>query len=509
MTLTSKVILTVDIGTTSTKAMTVDEQGGIGASCSIPYPLHVPKPGYAEQDPDEMAAAVAQAVRKVMKEAGLRAADLHGISFSSAMHSLIAIDGGGNRLTACITWADQRSIRQADALKASSLGLAIYRRTGTPIHPMSPLCKLMWMKEQDKEVFGQAEMFVGIKEYILYSWFGRYVMDYSIAGATGLFNIETLNWDEGALAAAGVKPSQLPELVPTTAVLSGMRDSARQLLGLDADVPVVIGSSDGVLANLGVGIVSSEAAAVTIGTSGAVRTTLSRPLTHPAGDLFCYCLTEQHWVIGGAVNNGGIALQWIRELLYDHVREEMSDRDVLTAMNEWAASVAPGSEGLLCLPLFTGERAPYYNANARGAFVGLTLSHKQRHMVRAVMEGVMYQIASVVRSMEQLSGDIEELWASGGFANSLLWRQMMADITGVATRVPDDIESSGLGAAKLALYALGVTGSIDPGWKKGGGSLYNVNEQHHGVYERILPIYRRTYEALKASFDEISEFQKS
>jgi gluconokinase len=505
-----KVVIAVDIGTTSTKAIIVAENGAIKASASAKYPLHVPKPGYAEQDPDEIAEAVIKAVRRARVEAELMDSEIHCISFSSAMHSLIALDSFGKPLTQCITWADQRSVELANQLKASEAGLQIYSKTGTPIHPMSPLCKLMWMRVYDRAVFQQAVKFVGIKEYIMYQWFGQYAVDYSIASATGLFNLEALNWDEQALALAGVSKDQLSVPVPTTTVYKGIKSGVLEQLDLQEDIPVVIGASDGVLANLGLGILDNKVAAVTIGTSGAVRTTVNKPLTHPNGDLFCYCLTEDYWVTGGAVNNGGVALQWIQELLnHEEGRSaERSDQDILVLMNDWAEAAPPGSEGLICVPLFTGERAPYYNANARGVFFGLTLSHKQQHMVRSVMEGVMFQIESVLRSVEEVSGELSELWSSGGFANSLLWRQMLADITGVYTQVPNDIESSGLGAAKLGLYALGVSDTINPLWNDEQASSYTVNPDYHRIYQTLLPIYRKVYANLVESFDEISQFQK-
>ncbi|MFD2670314.1 gluconokinase [Marinicrinis sediminis] len=505
------VVLAVDIGTTSTKALIVSREGEVHATHSVKYPLHVPRPGYAEQDPAQIAEAALEAIRNVMRTADVQEEQILCVSFSSAMHSLIAMDASGNPLTSCITWADQRAVHQVNELKANGLGLEIYRRTGTPVHPMSPLYKIKWMREHDDEVFRQTRKFIGIKEYVCYQWFDQYVIDYSLASATGLFNLEQLTWDSEALSVAGIEEGQLSQPVPTTQVLRGMKASVKEQLGLTRDIPVVVGASDGVLANLGLGILDQQVAAVTIGTSGAVRTTLKKPQTHPQGDLFCYCLTEDYWVTGGAVNNGGVALQWVQDLLQDEQTsgQAQSSQEKLERLNEWAAETAPGADGLLCIPLFTGERAPDYNANARGVFFGLTLSHKQRHMVRAVMEGVLFQLERVIRSVEQVGGSLTELRASGGFANSLVWRQMMADISGVETLIPDEIESSGLGAAQLGLFAMGVTSSLDAGWSRQAGSRYTVNADHHEIYTQLLPIYLGVYERLGDSFEQITAFQKS
>ena len=214
------------------------------------------------------------------------------------MHALIAVDENGAPLTRSIIWADNRSTKQAEDLLQHMNGHDIYRRTGTPIHPMSPLSKLLWMKEEEPKLYASAYKFISIKEYVIYQLFSRYVVDYSIASATGLFNLETLNWDVDVLEMLNISSEQLSTPVPTTYILSGMKREIAQKMGIREDTPVVIGASDGVLANVGVGAISPGSAAITIGTSGAVRTISSSVNTDEKGRTFCYALTDEHWVIG-------------------------------------------------------------------------------------------------------------------------------------------------------------------------------------------------------------------
>lgn len=257
---------------------------------------------------------------------------------------------------------------------------------------MSSLSKIFWMKHEEPEIFKQTSMFADIKTYIFYQLYEQFVIDYSMASATGMFNLEQLTWDDEALKLLGINHSQLPNPVPTTHILKGMKKRYATLMGIDENTPVVVGASDGVLSNLGVNSYQLGEVAVTIGTSGAIRTVIDKPRIDDKGRIFCYILDEEHYVIGGPVNNGGVILRWLKdEILASEVetakRLGVDPYDVLTQI---ASRVKPGAEGLIFHPYLAGERAPFWNADARGSFFGLTLSHKKEHMIRAALEGVLY-----------------------------------------------------------------------------------------------------------------------
>lgn len=498
----------VDIGTTSTKAIVFSSSGAIQGMGNRGYGILVPQPSWAEQDPKAIFAAMICAIRDAVDAADV--SNLAAIGFSTAMHTLIAIDAQNQPITNSIIWADQRSISQTEKLKQNEIGNAIYRRTGTPIHPMSPLLKLMWMRESQPDTFRQAAKFVSLKEYIFYQLFERYVVDYSIASATGLFNLQQLDWDEQALVIAGITKEQLSELVPTTYILQGIKVEYAQAMGIAPDTPTVIGANDGVLANLGVGAISSNYAAITVGTSGAVRTVSQQPITDPQQRTFCYYLSDNLWVIGGSINSGGIIFRWLRDEFCTAEVEQAKQLgiDAYDVMIQEAVKVPAGAAGLLCLPFLAGERSPYWNAKARGVFFGVGLHHTRAHFIRAVLEGILFAIHSVNVAVQDLTNTTKEIRVSGGFARSEVWLQMMSEGFGQEVVTPEVYEASGFGAALLAMYAVGAIAHLSDV-----NQLIRINKRYQpqiesGIYQDLFSLYQRVYNNLVEEFDFITNYQR-
>ena len=503
--------LGVDIGTTSTKAVLFNKKGIVVECETVLYPLHTPNQLIAEQDPEEIFRAVLTSVRETLRKSAIPSQSLALVSFSAAMHSLIAIGKNGELLTQSITWADTRSAQHAKKIKEEIDGHEIYLRTGTPIHAMSPLAKLVWLKSDEPAIFEGAEKFIGIKEYVFHKLFGEYVIDHSLASATGLFNLRNLDWDEGALSVAGITAEKLSRPVPTTHLQTGLSAEYATFMGIRQDVPFVIGASDGVLSNLGVNAIEPGVIAVTIGTSGAIRTVSPVPKTDSKGRTFCYVLTEDHWVVGGPVNNGGIVLHWLRDEFATSETETakrlgIDPYDVLTNI---ASNVNTGADGLLFLPYLTGERAPLWDANARGSFFGLSIHHKKQHMIRAVLEGIVFNLYTVLLAVEELTGETVRIQASGGFARSEMWRQLMADVFDKPVIIPESFESSCLGAIVLGMYA---TGEIEDfsivSEMIGETHTHSPDPEASAIYRELLPIYIRLSRLLKDEYESISDFQR-
>ncbi|MCC5895417.1 MAG: gluconokinase [Alkalibacterium sp.] len=499
----------VDIGTTSCKAVLFSEKGKNLHQATVEYPLHTPEPKAAEQDPYEIYEAVILAVQSVMNTSKIERSSLQVISFSAAMHSLIAVDEKGEPLTQTITWADQRSEPYAKMLKDTN-GQSIYEKTGTPIHPMSPLCKLIWLREEKPAIFNKASRFIGIKEFVFYRLFGEYVVDYSIASATGLFNMRQLNWDKEALETAGISESRLSKIVPTTEIYTHMKTEVADKMSINTDTPVVIGANDGCLANLGVNAIDKGVVAVTIGTSGAIRTVTDKPVSDPKGRIFCYALTENHWVIGGPVNNGGMILRWLRnELCLEETKEaESRGIDSYDVMTEKMSSIRAGSNGLIFHPYLAGERAPSWNANAKGSFYGLALHHKKEHMMRAVLEGINMNLYMVLLALEEVIGIPEKVHATGGFANSTVWRQMLANIFNQEVHVPESVESACLGAVVLGRYAIGDIDNLsDVKFMVETTEINHPEPEEVAIYEELMPIYIRLSRLFEEEYEAITNFQ--
>ena len=371
-------IAALDIGTSSTRALLFDDARFTGVSHQIEVALISEAPGAAELDCADVMTAVVQCVRASAGAcpAGRR---IEAVALSSAMHSLVAVDQAGAPLMRAMTWADNRAAPQAAALKASAAGATIYRATGVPLHPMAPLAKLCWLADERPEVFRAAARFVSIKDTVVHRLFGVWLTDHSIASASGLFNLRERAWDAGALTAAGIDAGRLPALAPSTQVLSGLDPSGADAMGLLPATPFVLGASDGCLANLGGALGPGDAgglrrAVLTIGTSGAFRMTVNEPRTDAAMRTFCYALAGDEWVIGGATNGGGLPLRWLRDN-FPQLHAGLSGANAYSALAALAMQSTPGARGLLFHPYLAGERAPLWNADARGSFIGLNFRH--------------------------------------------------------------------------------------------------------------------------------------
>lgn len=462
------------------KAVAFHKNGTVIAEEEVTYPLETPFPNWAEQNPLLIEKAAIKAVDGLI-DSGIDSKQIVAIGLSSAMHSLICMDKDGAPLSPSITWADGRA--SAQAKKVKELGYPLYEKTGTLIHPMSPLIKLIWMKETNYEPYLKAYKFVSIKEFLLYRWFGSEQVDYSIASATGLFDLQTLTWNKDALELAGITEEKLFTPVPPTTVMKGLHRDIAAAMGIRGDLPFVIGASDGPLANLGIGAIDKGEVAITIGTSGAIRQIVSEARTDKAEQTFCYRFTDDLSVIGGPTNNGGIVLKWLKETLafsgsYD-------------AMTELAKKVKPGAEGLLFSPYLNGERAPMWNAKMKGNLFGLTLRHSQEHIIRAGLEGVIFSIYHVGQALERLAGKPSKLLASGGFARSPLWLQILADVFNQEVHVPTSHQSSAWGAAWMALYAIEEVDELRAIKKHIPMQGYYIpNPEHHQIYMESFAQYK-------------------
>ncbi|WP_334333286.1 gluconokinase [Companilactobacillus sp. HBUAS59544] len=501
----------VDIGTTSTKSVLYDMKGKVIAYANSGYQLYQDIPDMAEEDPDDIFDAVIEVLGQVIRKGKVQKGELKGVSFSSAMHSLILMDEDDQPLTRAITWADNRAAKYSEELKENGVGAQIYAKTGTPIHPMAPLSKILWIKNEKPELFKQTKKFIDLKSYVFFRLFGSYKMEYSIASATGMFNIFKLKWDKQALDLLGITEEQLPELVEPTDYITGLNPKYGEILGISSDIPFVFGASDGVLSNLGVDAIDPGVVAVTIGTSGAVRVVVDKPVVDPNGNLFCYALTKDKWVVGGPVNNGGIVFRWVKDQLFapEKITAEQMQVSTYDILTQIAEKIPAGSDGLLFHPYLGGERAPIWDAYARGSFFGLTRKHTRAHMVRAALEGIVYNLYIVMLMIEGVAGKPKSIQATGGFARSALWRQMLADIFEQDVTIPESFESSCLGAAVLGMYALGYVDDLSAvKGMVGVTDVHKPNEANFEVYRELLPIWIRLSKVLEPEYKSIAEFQK-
>lgn len=482
----------LDIGTTSVKAVVFSKDGKFIAEAENLIPTFYPEANWAEQDPNELEQSCRFVLKDVIKKAEVKDGELLSIGFSSAMHSLICVDKNGAALSNMLIWSDGRSIDQANKLK-KTIGKEIFLKTGTPIHPMNPFVKLLWMKENEYEPYKKASYFMSIKEYVINKWFGQHWIDYSMASATGLLNLQTMDWDEEVLKLAGVKRSQLSAIVPPTTVLPSLKKAVAEEIGISDSIPFVIGACDGQLANLGDGAILSGEVAISVGTSGAIRQFIQGTSVNENEETFTYLFTDDTSIIGGATNNGGIVLQWIKDLFeYKGSHEEfLAD----------AENIEIGSEGILFFPYVNGERAPLWNQQARGNFFGLKIGHKREHLVRAVLEGIAFNLFQIGKSLEQLAGEPKRISINGGLSKSDLWVQIMADLFGREIQLSVSHHSAAWGAAWMSLVGIGAAESLSKIKENiQVGKVIQPNQENHKKYRELFTKYEKIAKDLAAHF---------
>jgi gluconokinase len=496
-------VIGLDLGTTNSKAVALDGNGKQLASASSDYRLYSPRSGWAEQKVEEVWQGVLAALKALAGKlpAGI---EIAGMCLSGAMHSSLAVDGSGNPLAPALTWADQRAAPQAEALRqrCDAQRVALYQRTGCPLVSIYHPAKLRWWQEQAPEIARRARYFTLIKDWILFRLTGEWATDYSITSASGLLDIRKLEWDGEALDLAGVTAGQLPPLVSPSKLVGGLLLQVAQACGLPSGLKVVAGAGDGGLANLGSGAAAPGQSVITVGTSGAVRRVVDQPLLDPQQRTWCYLLSEQRWFAGGAINNGGLALQWVRDRFYP----ELAGEEGFTRLFADAASVPAGAGGVLLVPYFSGERSPHWDAEARALMVGLGLEHGRAHIARAALEGVAFCLADVweaLQTEEAPAGEASEapvVHLTGGITRSPLWVQILADVLGVRLAPVEAADASVVGAAMLGQWALGQVGSLEElAQRVPPGPLVEPDGKRHAAYVEEHHRWQGLYSMVKGS----------
>ena len=447
----ASVIIGLDVGTTAAKVVAFGLASSWRHAAAREYPLLEPEPGWQVQEPETVLAALLDALAEVAAATGR--AEVIGLSVSTAMHGLIGLDPGMRPLTPLLTWADGRSREEARELRASGLAADLQRTSGTPVHPMTPLTKLMWFDRHEPATCAAVRWWVGLKDYVLWRLTGTLVTELSSASGTGLLDLTTRSWNPAAVALAGVSPDQLPPVRPTTSTL-GLSAAAAARVGLRSGTPVVLGAGDGPLGNLGTDAMAPGVAGLSLGTSGAVRMVVRKPQADPGGALFCYALTEDAWVVGGAVSNGGIVARWAGAALAPDLQGTPDGPSADERLLDLAASVPAGSDGLVMLPYLLPERAPLWDPDLPGAYLGLRREHTRAHLVRAAVEGVCLQLGTIVDRLDRVE-PVTSVRVTGGAFRSPLWREVMAAVLDRPLHALGHAEGSALGAAALGLHALG------------------------------------------------------
>ena len=514
-----KYILVHDLGTTGNKAVIVDEELNLLASGYTPFKSYYPHTNWVEQSAEDWWSAVVESTKEAFEKSGIDPEEIAVVSFSAQMMSQTPVDKDGNLLIdRTAIWADGRSGAQAERLHSKFGGLDPYYKIHgvgwqSEIHPIN---KLRWIKDNLPEVYKNTYKFLQAKEIIAQRLTGNYATEWGDASMCGYMDIKKRSLSEEIFAAAEIDMDKIPEVLESHDVMGTVTKEAAEITGLKEGTPVCLGSGDVICSNMGAGVVKAGMAYTYIGSANWTGVFSTEPSTDPSVKMNCSTVLPMpnayHLVMITAA--GGIAQDWARDNLYgvENLAAEKFGTSVYDVMSKDASSVPSGSDGLIFLPYLRGGGAPHFDINARGAYVGALLPHTRGHYLRALYEGICYNIRWLYDLFESVNVPIfslDEIRAIGGGVLNDLWMQIYADVNGVPfARVSNPQQCTATGAAVMGGVGVGVWDSYEDAAALAKISKRFVpNNENSQMYDELYPIYKDLYPTLKANFDKIAAYQ--
>jgi xylulokinase len=493
--------LGIDTSTTSSKALIIDEHGEVIAVTSSPHTLQTPHPLWSEQAPREWWEAVSASIGLVLEKAGIGGERIGAIGLTGQMQGLVLLDGDGNVLRPAILWNDQRTQSQCDEIHQRIGKEKFIQITGNVALTGFTAPKILWVKENEPDVFAKAKHVLLPKDYVRYKLTGECAMDKADGAGTVLFDLKLRDWSDEVLAALDIRRAWMPKTFEGTEFTGYITEEAASLTGLKVGTPVAAGGGDQSAGAVGVGAVEPGVVALTVGTSGVVFATTPSALIEPDGRLHAFChAVPGMWHFMGVMLSAAGSLQWYRDTL----APEMSFDDLLKE----AESIPAGSEGLQFLPYLSGERTPHPDPLARGAFIGLTLRHSRAHLTRAVLEGVAFGLRDSFTLIQNAGlGVITQVRASGGGTKGTLWRQILASVLNAELVTVNTTEGAAYGAALLAGVGAGAWRDVASACRECIRITRSTlpDEKKAGTYRKSYAVYQGLYPALKSSFSGMRE----
>ncbi|MDR2730719.1 MAG: xylulokinase [Treponema sp.] len=509
-------ILAHDLGTSGNKATLFSIEGELGASVLYEYPVSYPYNSWVEQDPEDYWKAVCLSTRQLLDKAKVSSSDVTGVCFSGQMMGCLMVDRDGKPLRPIIIWADTRAGRQAGEME-KKLGMDyVYRTTGHRISASYSAAKLLWIRDNEAELYKRAHKILHAKDYIIYKLTGNFVTDYSDASGTNLFDLNKKDWDQRILDELDIPRSMLPEPRPSTNKAGTVSTEAARETGLTEGTPVIIGGGDGSCACVGAGVVSEGNAYNVLGSSSWISLASKAPVYDPEMRTFTWVhLDPALYTPCGTMQAAGYSYNWYKNTLcLDEIEKGRQTGENPYKLIDSAALVSPpGANGLIYLPYLLGERSPRWNHDARGAFIGLSITTGKGDISRAILEGVAFNLKIILEILEMgaTAGKIDEIIMIGGGAKGNVWLQILSDIWQKPLAVPAYTEeATSLGAA--------VCGGIGIGAFKDFSVIHkfnvpvkriNPNKDCAAGYEKLFRLFNKAYDALVDTFMELAEYNRS
>ena len=497
-------LLGIDIGTSACKAALFDRKGQVLAAANGEYPVYYPEEGWAEQNPEEWWSAVCEAVRQVIRKAGIQPEEIAGVGIDGQSWSAIAIDKGGKVLTNTPIWMDTRAQSICDRLNEEIGEDEIFRIAGNSLQPSYTTAKILWYKENLPEVYCKIYKILQSNSYIAFKLTGQISQDLSQGYGLHCFDMRTGQWDEEMCRKMGIPRDFLPEIVPSDRIIGTVTKKAAEESGLAEGTPVAAGGLDAACGTLGAGVIHSGETQEQGGQAGGMSICIEKYQADPRLILGFHVIPGK-WLLQGGTTGGGGVMRWFeREFAdYERLMREQTGISSLDQLNEIAEKVKPGCDGLVFLPYMAGERSPIWNPYAKGVFYGLDFSKTKGHMVRACMEGVAFSLRHNLETAEEAGAKAEILRAMVGSANSLLLTQIKSDVTGKTMAVPASDTATTLGAALLA----GVGTGFYKDYEEAVAETVKVTRKHQPDPEKKA-VYDKNYETYLELYRSLSGLMK-
>jgi xylulokinase len=481
------VALGLDLGTSGVRAVAVDLTGKVVAQATRSYPLLSPHPGWTEQNPTDWISASVSALKEVSGQiAGDRTI---GLGLSGQMHGMVALNPEGQVIRPAILWNDQRTEQAVSQIEAIVPRSSLIQRTGNPAITGFQLPKIIWLRSEEPEAFAQTQQVLLPKDYLGYVLTGDRFTEPSDASGTGCINLETRQWDTEVLQALGLSADLFPPVIESTAIGGKLKSELTESIGLPAGLPIIAGGGDNAAAAIGLGISSANLrqGSISLGTSGVIFAPLDQPTPDPEGRIHLFCHADGGYHLLGVTLAAAGSLRWYRDTFALH-----TDYAELMALAERSPA---GARGVLFLPHLAGERSPYLDPNARGAWVNLALAHGQPDLIRALLEGVALSLQAVHQVMTPLSA-VDTLIATGGGAKSKLWLQILANVLQMKLVIPETEEGAAYGAALLAIVGTGAS-SLEKILKQIREDKKTIHPDPNISYEKPFQQFQALYKSLK------------
>jgi xylulokinase len=499
----------IDVGTTGTKAVLIDPTGRVIARSTHEYPLHTPRPGWAEQDPADWWRATVAAIRDVLSSSGAQPDEIRGLGLSGQQHGSVFLDKEGSVIREALLWCDQRTAAQCAWIHDRVGFDRVVAETLNPVLTGFQAPKIVWLRDNEPENYARLRMILLPKDYVRYRLTGEFATEVSDAAGTSLLNVAKRDWSDAMLAGLGLTREMLPKVYESPVASTRVSQAAAHETGLPVGLPIAGGGGDNACSAVGNGVIEEGIVQVSVGTSGTVFSPMNQPKMDPKLRVhtFCHAVPGQWHAMGVMLMAGG-SLRWFRDELCQEEKAEAAQRgvDPYEIITGKAAAAPIGSEGLIFLPYMTGERTPHADPNARGVFLGLGLRHTKAHLARAVMEGVCYGLRDSLAILREMKLPLKEIRNTGGGSRNPFWRQMQSDVFRAPLVAMAIDEGAAFGAALLG----GVAGQLWPDVPSACAAAVRTKEPTHpdrkssAVYNKYYPIYRGLYRPLKRPFARIA-----